>query len=103
MTFAQLTYRESLREIVHSVPEKCSHLGLPCSLARSTLSDAMQQRDWRIFADFAQILIEKALFYINMTTTLYQLKFRFLLWMRQQLIYVYRCFLELRSAQQKRR
>jgi hypothetical protein len=63
MAFAQLTYRESLREIVHclgAVPEKCYHMGITSHISRNNLSNAMQQRDWRIFADFAQILVEKA-------------------------------------------
>lgn len=63
MAFAQLTYRESLRDIVHclnAVPAKKYHMGIRANLSRNNLSNATQQRDWRIFADFAQILIEKA-------------------------------------------
>jgi hypothetical protein len=60
MAFAQLTYRESLRDIeacLHSVQGKLYHLGFRGKVARSTLADANESHDWRIFADFAQILI----------------------------------------------
>jgi len=63
MAFAQLTYRESLRDIVNclrAVPEKCYHLGICNNLSRNNLSNATQHRDWRIFSDFAQVLIETA-------------------------------------------
>jgi len=63
MAFAQLTYRESLRDIVtclraHSA--KLYHLGIRGSVARSTLADANEARDWRIYAEFAQHLIRIA-------------------------------------------
>ena len=60
MAFAQLTYRESLRDIeacLRSMQGKLYHLGFRGKVARSTLADANESRDWRIFADFAQILI----------------------------------------------
>ena len=63
MSFAQLTFRESLRDIeacLRSVPEKLYHLGFRGRIARSTLADANETRDWRIYADFAQALIEIA-------------------------------------------
>ena len=63
MAFAQLTYRESLRDIVaclNTMPEKMYHMGIRSRLSRNNLSNATKQRDWRIFADFAQILIEEA-------------------------------------------
>jgi len=63
MAFAQLTYRESLRDIVaclNVVPEKMYHLGIRSGVSRNNLSNATKQRDWRIFADFAQVLIEEA-------------------------------------------
>src|SRR5438309_10927858 len=63
MSFAQLTFRESLRDIeacLRSVPEKLYHLGFRGSIARSTLADANENRDWRIYADFAQVLIHIA-------------------------------------------
>src|ERR1035437_1262214 len=60
MAFAQLTYRESLRDIeacLRSVSGKLYHLGFRGKVARSTLDDANESRDWRIYADFAQVLI----------------------------------------------
>jgi hypothetical protein len=60
MSFAQLTYRESLRDIeacLGSVGGKLYHMGFRSKVARSTLADANEARDWRIFADFAQVLI----------------------------------------------
>jgi hypothetical protein len=60
LSFAQLTFRESLRDIescLRSVPEKLYHLGFRGRIARSTLADANELRDWRIYADFAQALI----------------------------------------------
>jgi hypothetical protein len=60
MAFAQLTYRESLRDIeacLRSVGGKLYHMGFRGKVARSTLADANEARDWRIYADFAQVLI----------------------------------------------
>src|SRR2546422_1445444 len=60
MAFAQLTYRESLRDIeacLGSMQSKLYHLGFRGKVARSTLADANEVHDWRIFADFAQYLI----------------------------------------------
>ena len=60
MAFAQLTYRESLRDIeacLHSVSGKLYHMGFRGKVARSTLADANEARNWRIYADFAQVLI----------------------------------------------
>src|ERR1039458_5998469 len=60
MTFAQLTYRESLRDIeacLRSVSGKLYHMGLRGKVSRATLADANESHDWRIFADFAQVLI----------------------------------------------
>ncbi len=60
MAFAQLTYRESLRDIetcLRSIGGKLYHMGFRSTIARSTLADANESRDWRIYADFAQILI----------------------------------------------
>jgi hypothetical protein len=60
MSFAQLSFRESLRDIelgLRSVPGKLYHLGFRGHIARSTLADANELRDWRIYADFAQVLI----------------------------------------------
>src|SRR5262249_17189011 len=63
MAFAQLTYRESLRDIetcLRSVGGKLYHMGFRIKLARSTLADANETHDWRIFADFARVLIGMA-------------------------------------------
>jgi Domain of unknown function (DUF4372)/Transposase DDE domain len=63
MVFAQLTYRDSLRDIeacLGSVQDKLYHMGFRGKVARSTLADANESRDWRIFADFAQVLIGMA-------------------------------------------
>jgi hypothetical protein len=63
MAFAQLTYRESLRDIeacLRSVSGKLYHMGFRGKVARSTLADANESRDWRIYADFAQVLIALA-------------------------------------------
>jgi len=60
MAFAQFTYRESLRDIeacLRSMSGKLYHMGFRGKVARSTLADANENRDWRIFADFAQVLI----------------------------------------------
>jgi IS4 transposase len=60
MAFAQLTYRESLRDIeacLGAIGGKLYHMGFRSSIARSTLADANEARDWRIYADFAQVLI----------------------------------------------
>ena len=63
MAFAQLTYRESLRDIeacLSAQASKLYHMGLPARVARATLADASERRDWRLFADFAQRLISRA-------------------------------------------
>jgi len=60
MAFAQLTYRESLRDIeacLRAQAEKLYHMGIKSRVSRSTLADANEVRDWRIYADFAQSLI----------------------------------------------
>jgi transposase len=63
MLFAQLTYRESLRDIescLRGLRPKLFHAGIRSQVARSTLADANETRDWRIYADIAQILILRA-------------------------------------------
>jgi hypothetical protein len=63
MGFAQLTYRESLRDIVcclRAMREKLYHMGIIGKVSRSTLGDANEIRDWRIYSDFAQVLIHEA-------------------------------------------
>jgi hypothetical protein len=63
MAFAQLTYRESLRDIetcLRSMQNKVYHMGIRGTIAKSTLADANETRDWRIYADFCQVLIARA-------------------------------------------
>ena len=64
LAFAQLTYRESLRDIeacLRAVQPRLYHMGFRCpQISRNTLAHANEQRDWRIYADFAQILIAEA-------------------------------------------
>lgn len=60
MAFAQLTYRESLRDIetcLRAQTDKLYHMGIRSRVSRSTLADANEVRDWRIYAEFAQSLI----------------------------------------------
>jgi hypothetical protein len=63
MAFAQLAYRESLRDIeccLRAMREKLYHIGIRGKVSRSTLADANENRDWRIYSDFAQVLINEA-------------------------------------------
>jgi len=63
MSFAQLTFRESLRDIatcLEAVGSKLYHAGFRSQVSRSTLADANRVHDWRIYADFAQVLIRRA-------------------------------------------
>ena len=63
MAFAQLTYRESLRDIeacLRAQPTKLYHMGLRGTVSRSALADANERRDWRIYAEFAHALIRTA-------------------------------------------
>jgi DDE family transposase/uncharacterized protein DUF4372 len=63
MAFAQLTYRESLRDIeacLSARSDQLYHLGFRSPIHRSTLADANESRDWRIYADLAQLLIKRA-------------------------------------------
>lgn len=63
MAFAQLTYRESLRDIeacLSAQAAKLYHMGFRQPVKRSTLADANESRDWRIYADFAWVLIRQA-------------------------------------------
>ena len=69
MAFAQLTYRESLRDIeacLRSVQSKLYHMGIRGGISRNTLANVNENRNWRIYADFAQVLIHIARpLYIN--------------------------------------
>ena len=63
MAFAQLTYRESLRDIetcLRVMGTRLYHMGIRSRVSRNNLSHANEKRDWRIYADFAQILINRA-------------------------------------------
>lgn len=63
LAFAQLTYRESLRDItatLGAISERLYHMGFRGPVQRTTLADANEKRDWRIYADFAQVLIHDA-------------------------------------------
>jgi transposase len=83
MAFAQLTYRESLRDIetcLRAQSAKLYHLGIRGGIARSTLADANEKRDWRIYQDFALSLIQVARklyaqddFGVELTNTVYAL------------------------------
>lgn len=83
LAFAQLTFRESLRDIVtclRAQSAKLYHLGIRGAVARSTLADANEARDWRIYAEFAQHLISIARelyvdepFGVDLTNTVYAL------------------------------
>ena len=61
LAFAQLTFRESLRDIeacLRAAPTKLYHMGIRSQISRNTLANANQIRDWRIYADFAHVLIQ---------------------------------------------
>src|SRR5512140_1214199 len=63
MAFAQVTFRESLRDIeacLRATQSRLYHLGIRGKISRNTLANANQNRDWRIYAEFAQNLIAKA-------------------------------------------
>ena len=63
MAFAQMTYRESLADLevcLRSRPDQLYHMGFRSSVAHSTLADANRTRNWRIYADLAQVLISRA-------------------------------------------
>jgi hypothetical protein len=63
MAFAQLTYRESLRDIeacLRAMEPKLYHMGIHSTVSRNNLSNANENRDWRIYAEFAQVLIQQA-------------------------------------------
>ena len=72
MAFAQLTYRESLRDIeacLRAQPTKLYHMGLRGKVSRSALADANESRDWRIYADFAARFAEGVKVAISLTTS----------------------------------
>ena len=83
MAFARLTYRESLRDLetcLRAIQTKLYHMGIRSKVSRSTIADANEKRDWRIYADFAQALINIAKplyasedFGVELTETVYAL------------------------------
>lgn len=83
MAFAQITYRQSLRDIetcLRAMQPKLYHCGIRGSVSRITLAKANENRDWRIHADFAQVLINRACelyadeeFGVQLKTTVYAL------------------------------
>jgi len=84
MSFAQLSYRESLRDIeacLNAQPQKLYHMGIRGTLAKTNLARANENRDWRIYAELAQVLISKARvlyqddpdFVISLDNTIYAL------------------------------
>ena len=95
MAFAQLTFRESLRDIevcLRAHEAKLYHLGIRGHVARSNLGDANEKRDWRIYRDFANSLIAQArrlyaddAFAVDLDNTVYALT-------RQRLTYRSKCF-----------
>lgn len=63
LAFAQLTYRESLRDIescLNSMSRRLYHMGFRGKISKSTLADAKEKRPWQIYADFAQVMINRA-------------------------------------------
>ena len=63
MAFAQLTYRESLRDIeacLRALDSRLYHMGIKSTISRNNLAHTNENRDWRIYADFAQILVSRA-------------------------------------------
>lgn len=94
MAFAQLTYRDSLRDIeccLRAMKDKLYHMGIRGKISRSTLADANEKRDWRIYRDFAQILIRHARKLYVMKTLAFSSMKPFMPWMRLLSIYAYRC------------
>jgi len=84
MSFAQLTYRESLRDIevcLNAQPNKLYHMGIKGHVSRTNLANANRKRDWRIYAEFAQVLISHARklyqndpeFIVDLDSTIYAL------------------------------
>lgn len=84
MSFAQLTYRESLRDIevcLNAQPNKLYHMGIKGHVSRTNLANANRKRDWRIHAEFAQVLISQARklyqddpeFIVDLDSTIYAL------------------------------
>ena len=95
MAFAQLTYRESLRDIeccLRAMHEKLYHMGIRGNVSRSTIAYGNENRDWRIYCDFAQILIHQARKLYAGEDFGLQLDETFTPWMLRSLTYVCRFF-----------
>src|SRR5437879_3544896 len=95
MAFAQLTYRESLRDIeacLRANQTKLYHLGIRGRVSRNTLANANSARDWRIYADFAHLLINQARALYATTISAWHCSKLFTRWMPRPSICVCRCF-----------
>lgn len=95
MAFAQLTYRESLRDIetcLRALGGKLYHVGIRGQVSRSTLADANESRDWRIFADLARVLIAMARPLYAGEPLAWSWKKPPTLWTARPSICVFRCF-----------
>ena len=95
MAFAQLTYRESLRDIescLRFMQPKLYHMGIRGQVSRNTLANANNQRDWRIYADFAQVLIHQAAGFISKIRSGSISRIQFTRWIRQPSICACRFF-----------
>jgi len=95
MAFAQLTYRESLRDIetcLRSVQPKLYHMGFRGRIARSTLADANRNRDWRIYADLRRHSSGARENFIATSRSESTWTGRSMLWIRQPSTCVSRCF-----------
>lgn len=108
MAFAQLTYRESLRDIeacLSAQADKLYHMGIREAVARSTLARANELRDWRVYADFAQRLIAQArkLYATDSLGLGWNSRTRSMRWIRPRSICVCRCSRGPRFVQPRRR
>src|SRR5580658_4758818 len=95
MAFAQVTYRESLRDIeacLGAQPAKLCSMGLRGPVAKSTLADANELRDWRIWSDLAAVLIKRARKLYLKEILVSTLPTRSTRSTALRLIYVFRCF-----------
>ena len=106
MAFAQLTYRESLRDIevcLSAQEAKLYHMGFRERIRRSTLADANESRDWRIHADFAQRLIGQARALMPARTWAWNCRTRFMRWIPRPSICACRSSRGRTSARPRRR
>ena len=104
MAFAQLTLRESLRDIetcMRAMQSKLYHSGFRGTVSRNTLANANSQRDWRIYADFALVLIDIARDYMRTKTSAYNSKKWYMQWIQRPSIYASHFSLGQNSANTK--